>query len=252
MKSLRNVRLDEMEKMIIDKGSVSIKELSDYFNISINTVRNDIENIIQRGKTRKVYGGIAAVSKENALLEYSVREDTSNALKRSLCEKAVRLIDDGDTIFIDSGSTTIHMIEYLKDKQDIKVVTNNIVAISLLLSYPHIQVSGIGGKVNPKTKSFASEESIRVLEYYNIQKAFMAATAVNVKNGAMNSAFDERSVKRRVVEKAEQVYLLADSTKFGKNALLTYCDLKDLDAIVTDDSDSEYRQVFIENGIKII
>ncbi len=252
MKGLRSVRLDEMEKMILDKGMVSLKDLSEFFSISINTVRNDVENIVQRGKIRKVYGGVAPLPLENALLEYGIREDKSAELKRELCKKAARFIEDNDTIFIDSGTTTVHLVEHLKYKQNLKVVTNNIVVISMLLSFDHIQVTGIGGRVNPKTKSFASEESLKVLEYYNIQKAFMAATAVNVKNGVMNSAFDERRIKSRVVEKADQVYLLADSTKFGKSALLTYCALKDLDAIITDNAPSEEKRVLTENGIKWI
>lgn len=252
MKILRNVRLDEMEKMIIDNGTVSLKELGDYFNISINTVRNDIENIVQRGRIRKVYGGVSATPHEPALLEYGVREDKSATLKRELCKKAAELIQDDDTIFIDSGTTTIHLVEYIKHKQNLKVVTNNIVLISMLLPFEHIQLTGIGGRVNTKTKSFTSEESLELLEHYNIQKAFMAATAVNIKNGAMNSAFDERNIKKRVVEKAEEAYLLVDSTKFGKSALLTYSTLQDLDAIVTDDADSDYRHILVESGIKLI
>lgn len=252
MKSLRNARLDEMENMVLNKGTVSLKELSQAFQISINTVRNDVENLLQRGRLRKVYGGVASLATDQTLVEYVIREDKSTGLKRELCKKAASLVDDGDSIYLDSGTTTIHMVEYLKHKKNLKVVTNNIVVISMLLSCDDIQVLGIGGKVNNKTKSFASPESLAMLEYYNIQKAFMAATAVNIRNGAMNSAFDERSIKQKIVEKAEQVYLLADSTKFGKNALLTYCTLEELDAIVTDSAPGEYKALFEEKGIRLI
>lgn len=252
MKSLRNARLDEMENMILNRGTVSLKELGEAFQISINTVRNDVDNLLQRGRLRKVYGGVASLADDNTLVEYVLREDKSTALKRELCKKAAELVDEGDCIFIDSGTTTIHMVKYLKHKKNLKVVTNNIVVISMLLSYDDIQVLGIGGRVNNKTKSFASPESLAVLECYNIQKAFMAATAVNIKNGAMNSAFDERSIKQKIVKNAEQVYLLADSTKFGKNALLTYCSLEDIDAIVTDSMESDYKKLFKEKGIKLI
>ncbi len=252
MKSLRNTRLDAMENMVIDKGSVSLKELSQAFDISINTVRNDVENILQRGRIKKVYGGLTAISHDVALIEYNAREDSCSTFKREVCKKAAELIEDGDIIFIDSGTTTIHLVEHLKNKKNVKVLTNNIAVISMLLSNDDVQVIGLGGKVINKTKSFAGVDSLEILKSYNIQKAFMAATAVNIKNGVMNSSTDERNIKSMVVEKAEEVYLLVDSSKFGKNALLTYCELSDLDAIVTDKNNPIYIELLSKEGIRII
>ncbi len=252
MRVLKTKRLDEMEKMIIDRRNVSLKELSQSFGVSMNTIRSDIECILKRGRIKKVYGGVSLADADNPLLEYSLRVDKHKALKQEVCSKAKDLIKDGDIIFIDSGTTTIYLSEYLKDKKDIKVVTNNIVVIASLLPYDNVQVIGIGGKVNHKTRSFASIESMKVIDSYNIQKAFMAASAVSLKNGAMNSSFDEKNVKAMVAKKAENVYLLCDSSKFGKHALLTYCNLDDLDAIITDSKKSEHKKLFIEAGIRVI
>lgn len=249
---LRNMRLNEMENLVQERGSITLKELSDIFEISLNTVRNDVGNILQRGKICKVYGGVMSLNSENTLLEYGVREGRSSDSKRRICSKAAECIEDGDIIFIDSGTTTVHMVEFLKNKRDIKVLTNNIMIITALLGMDNIEVIGIGGKVRNKTKSFASIEGINVLEAYNIKKAFMAATALSIENGVMNSSYGERSIKSYVVESAAYTYLLADSTKFGKIALLTYCDLSDLDVLFTDDTDCEYANKLRQKGVRVL
>lgn len=248
----RNIRLNEMENLIQEKGKITLKELSEIFQISLNTVRSDVGNILQRGKIRKVYGGVMALNMENTLLEYGVREDKNAILKREICKKAAEFIDEGDIIFIDSGTTTYHMVEFLKNKKDIKILTNNIMVINALLGVENVEVIGIGGRVRNKTKSFASIEGINILEAYNIKKAFMAATALSIENGVMNSSFGERSIKNYVVERAADTYLLADSTKFGKIALLTYCGLSELEALITDDISCEYANQLREKGVRII
>ena len=158
---------------------------------------------------------------------------------------------DGDVIFIDSGTTTVHMVDYLSNKKNVKVITNNILVINALISYDGIEIIGIGGKVRNSTLSFASEESLGILESYNIQKAFMAATAVNIKNGAMNSSFEERGIKQKVVQMSEKVYLLVDSTKLGRSAMLTYCTLKDVEAIISDGNNKEYIDMLKKAGVNV-
>ncbi len=252
MKDMRNIRLDEMESMILKEGTISLKELSNTFEISLNTVRTDIEAITRRGRVKKVYGGVRAVMSDNELLDYRIREDKRIYIKQEICKKAADLVNDGDIIFIDSGTTTIHLTDYLKEKKNVKIVTNNIVVISKLLGNDNISVIGIGGVVRNKTMSFASSESLLLLKQYNIQKAFMAATAVNIKNGVMNSSFDERAVKMLAVEKAEQVYVLADSSKFDKSALLTYCDLDQLNLIITDGENKAYIDKLRKQGVNVL
>ena len=189
---------------------------------------------------------------DNELLDYRIREDKRIYIKQEICKKAADLVNDGDIIFIDSGTTTIHLTDYLKEKKNVKIVTNNIVVISKLLGNDNISVIGIGGVVRNKTMSFASSESLLLLKQYNIQKAFMAATAVNIKNGVMNSSFDERAVKMLAVEKAEQVYVLADSSKFDKSALLTYCDLDQLNLIITDGENKAYIDKLRKQGVNVL
>ncbi len=253
MRGLRPKRLDDMEKMVIDKKNVSLKELQREFDISMNTVRSDIDEIVKRGRVKKVYGGVCAIDLSSPLLEeYSKRENRYKEIKQDICKKAKDFIDDGDVIFVDSGTTTIYLADYIREKNNITVLTNNITLINSLLPFENVQVIGLGGRVNPKTHSFASVESLKILEFYNIQKAFMAASALSLKNGAMNSSFDEKSIKTGVIEKAEKVYVLCDSSKFENHALLTFCSLEDIDVIISDDEKSEHRKNFKANGINII
>ena len=171
-----------------------------------------------------------------------------------ITKEAEKIIAKGERVLITTLTKKMaeSLTAYLKEKKTVKIVTNNIVVISKLLGNDNISAIGIGGVVRNKTMSFASSESLLLLKQYNIQKAFMAATAVNIKNGVMNSSFDERAVKMLAVEKAEQVYVLADSSKFDKSALLTYCDLDQLNLIITDGENKAYIDELRKQGVNVL
>lgn len=156
--------------------------------------------------------------------------------KQRIAERAAEFIKDGDYIFVDSGSTVCNLVDFIKT-MNVTVLTNNLDFIIRALPYPNIQIITFSGILNRDYYSFTSidERSAEILSSYNFTKAFMAATGVTVQYGAMNSLLSDNQLKTTAVNRAQEVYLLVDHTKFGKVTIKSYGSLEQIDTIITDE-----------------
>ena len=231
---MRSQRIAEIEQYIYSHKSVSLDELCEAFQVSKNTIRRDIEIVIQNPDIVKTYGGVTINTQTKKLLvSFGERNIKNQDAKRRIAAKAASLVHDGDSIFIDSGTTTLYMLEYIKDKT-ITLLTNNIEIIVQTIPYENINLIALPGALNRKTLSFSGNSTAKYLSTYNIKKAFLAATGITLENGATNSSPEETCVKEMAVKKSQEKYLLADSSKFGIVSLLTYSDVNSLSGIITE------------------
>lgn len=230
---MKTDRLDRMEAYILETGSVSLPDLAEHFQVSLNTVRRDVTEILARGKIRKVYGGVTAG--DTAVTPVAIRESTNASEKEHIGRLAAGLVSDGDTIFLDSGSTTPHLLRFLEGHTGLTVISHNLKVIDAAARMEGINLIAIGGEYNYRTGDFSGiASSTEILERYHITKAFLAATAVSVKFGLTNTSFLEAEMKRRIVEASDRVILMADHSKFSRNAVISFCPLERLEALVTD------------------
>lgn len=231
---MRSQRIAEIEQYIYTHKTVTLDELCEVFGVSKNTIRRDIEEIVKNPDIVKTYGGVMINTQTKKLLvSFTERNISHPDIKRTIAAKAASLVEDGDSIFIDSGTTTLYMLEYLKDKK-ITLLTNNIEVMVQAIPYENINLISLSGTLNRKTLSLTGNNAARLLATYNVKKAFLAATGITLENGATNSSPEETCIKEMAVKKSMQNYLLADSSKFGVVSLLTYCDVEDLTGIITD------------------
>lgn len=236
---VRIKRLEEMLKYIETNGSVSLDELCSVFQISKNTARRDIDEILKTGSLKKIYGGVSFVAPdfvEQPNSSYSRRSVKKLEEKRTIARLAAMHIEDGDSIFIDAGTTTSSLIEFIKDKNDITVVTNNLDFIIHALPYNNIRIIVFGGILERDIMSFSDLDEIgaEMLKNYNFKKAFFSATGVTVEYGAMNSRLTETACKTTAAKWAQLRYLLADHTKFGKVTIKSYSPLGAFDYLISD------------------
>lgn len=253
---MKSDRIKNIEKYIIKNESVSLDTLCKVFNISKNTVRRDINELMEKGSIKKVYGGVTLNknlgNKKSYLIPFEERNIKNNKEKITIGKIAASFVEDNDIIFIDSGTTTIHMVEFLKDKQNVTILTNSINVIVTSLSFPNLEVICLGGSLIRKTNSFEGIRSFKLFKNYNINKAFMAATGVSLTSGATNSSPLEYEIKKSVVQKSHEIYLLVDISKFNVSSLMTYCKLNDIDHIITNKQPpKEYIDYFNENKVKL-
>lgn len=249
---LKEHRIKEIENYVMKNENVSIDKLCSLFNVSKNTIRRDIAELEKKGLIKKVYGGIT-LNKKMDTIPFQEREIKNKGAKQIIAREASKLIQDGDIIFIDSGTTTMHIIPFLSNKKNLTIITNNVNVIVNSFPYENLNVLATGGSLYRKTNSFIGIEAINFLKSYNISKCFMASTGVSIEKGVTNSSSFEFEIKRFVTSQSNKVILLADNSKLEKVSLMTYCNLEDIDTFITDENISKkYTDFFLENNIELI
>lgn len=252
---MKTQRLDSLEKYILGKRSVTIDDICQTYQVSKNTARRDLDELVARGTVAKVYGGVRAKNSspvQITLSSFSERHITNRTSKEYICKNAAALVNNDDIIFIDTGTTCVNMVEYLKDTR-CTIITNSLQVAITAIPYKNLNLLMLPGKLNRDTFSFVGIETVENLNVYNIDKAFMASTGITIDNGLTNASPEEYSVKKTAIQNSHSRYLLVDYSKFGRAALKTYCQLSDIQAIVTDRCPpDEYVTYCNDRKIKII
>lgn len=247
---MKEKRIKKIQEYVIEHQSASLDELVTVFDVSKNTIRRDIQELVDRGELKKVYGGVTTVRKK--LESFQDRKIRNKGQKESIVIRASSYVEDGDIIFIDSGTTTIGLFDYLKERH-LTIFTNSIDFILRAIPFEHLNVISIGGMLDPKTNSFSNPRSLDLLKDYNIKKAFMASTGISLSNGVTNASPLESELKKTIVDRSSEVYLLVDHDKFDKYGLMTYCSLAEIDYLVTDKlPNNSYQEYAKNNGIQLI
>lgn len=249
---LKEHRIKEIENYVINNNSVSIDKLCSMFDVSKNTIRRDISELEKKGTIKKVYGGIT-LNNSMTTIPFQEREIKNKVAKQLIAREASKLVDDGDIIFIDSGTTTMHMIPYLANRKNLTIITNNVNVLVKSFPYMNLNVLATGGSLYRRTNSLIGIEAVDFLRNYNASKCFMASTGVSMEKGVTNSSPLEFEIKRSIIKQSNKVILLVDHSKFEKVSLMTYCKLSDVDIFITDKSvDKKYENYFSENDVKLI
>lgn len=184
----------------------------------------------------------------------SCREKTV-ALAREkdlLCRQAAQLVEDGDIIYIDSGTTCRNMIDYISDK-NVTIITNSLRVTARATEYSNLNVISLPGKLKTDTLSLVGTDCLEYFKRYNIGKAFLSCSGISVKNGLTIASAEEYIIKKAVIENSQENYLLADHPKFGKVSLMTYAKLDQIQSVITDHIlPKEYQEQCDINNIDLL
>ena len=243
---MKSIRIKQMEQYILEHDLVSMEELRNKFNISMNTVRLDVAQLVSKGAIRKVYGGVCSNQKDN-LVPFEERQAKNIQGKIACGMAAAKLVEDGDIIFIDSGTTTMYMVDYMRECNSVTVITNNLNVINRAIAIPSINLICLPGTLERKTNSFASADTVRALEKYNINKAFMASSGITHSGMVTNASPLEYEIKKAAITGSHQKILMIDSSKYGKSGMLTYAKLSEMEAVIVDENVNPTLLSLLEN-----
>ncbi|MBM7704351.1 DeoR/GlpR family DNA-binding transcription regulator [Metabacillus iocasae] len=220
-------------RMLVVKKTLTMNELTEALDISIDTVRRDIQQLVKQGKIEKIYGGIKLI--ETIMGESNIDERMVKNLeeKEAIAKACSQLINDGDCIYLDSGSTTYHIAKYMKTKKKLTVVTNSLPAASELL-HSDVELIIIGGKMRKQEQSIVTYDYLFNFEKLNVTKAFICASGISLEKGISDYSLEEVVTRKKIISLAEQVYVAAGSEKFEKNVTVAVTPLSDVHAIITD------------------
>ncbi len=249
-------RLTQLEEFIMKRQMVTLEDICSEFNISITTARRDLNELIAAdGRIEKVYGGakVADVpsSGVHSLKGYSKRTGVLSAEKDTICRMAAASVAPGDVIFVDTGTTCTGILSNL-GAVPCTIITNSLPAANLAVPLEHASLILLPGRLSRNAMAFVGAETCDALRKYNIDKAFMTASGVTLEEGLTDTTADEYVIKKDVIARSRDVSLLADSTKFEKKSLYTFCPLRRLTDIYTAGTiPTHYLQYCSDHDIKI-
>jgi DeoR family transcriptional regulator, aga operon transcriptional repressor len=250
------VRRDRTVGLLEEREFVRVADLAETFHVSEVTVRGDLDHLEERGLLKRVRGG--AVPRTLAQPERTFEETTgtARAQKRAIAVRAVDLIEPGDSVILDVGTTTTAIAAELAERTelaDVSVFTSSItIAMALEAAYPRITVVVTGGTLRPKQHSLVEPLAGLVLEHIHARIAFIGCNGVDVDAGVTNINLPESTVKRRMIRAAATRVVVADATKLGQVALAKVCDLDHVDLLITDDqADEEIIAELRETGLAV-
>ncbi|OUS29635.1 DeoR family transcriptional regulator [Thalassotalea sp. 42_200_T64] len=233
--------------LLTDKqGNVAVKQLAKQFQISTVTVRHDLNELHKLGLIVRSRGG--AVASNRLTKELSIKEKHQENYKTKLpLGKAVAgLIQDGDAIILDSGSTTELVAKNLIDKQNLTVMTNGLNIANELSLTDNCEVYISGGKLRRKSMSFYGAQAEHKLNLYNFNKVILGVDGIDLNSGISTHFEPEASFNRAMCENAEQIIVVTDSSKFGRSSLHAILPLNAIDILVTDSGISQEFQDELE------
>lgn len=249
---MKDVRRKLMERYIEEQRSASMEELCQKFQVSMNTVRADVAYLAKIGAVEKVYGGVRAVEQQLVPL-FVKRVAISIDEKKRIAQRAEAMIENRDSIFIDAGTTTMHIIDFLSPEKEVTIITNNLYIISHAAQKPGADVIVLPGQINRRTNSIADGSTLEFLSRYHFTKAFMAASGISADGRINVSTYQEYEVKKLALGQSQKAYLLADGGKFGLTALMSYGALDQMRAVITErDAPKGLVDICAEQNVELI
>ena len=248
---LAEERLAAILAAVEKRRAISVAELCRETGASEATIRRDLLLLDRQGKLTKVHGGAMALGGE-----FDPEEpDLPTKAQRHVTEKdrigryAAGLVYDEDFVFLDAGTTTLAMANYLEGSKATFVTTS--IACARKLGELGCKVYVVGGRLKLGTEAIVGAEALAAIGQYNFTKAFLGTNGVAVRQGCTTPDIEEAAVKTRAAEQAYMTYVLADSSKFGKVTAVTICPLKDV-CIITDRLPEEsYRQYAVVKDVGV-
>ncbi|MBN1996249.1 DeoR/GlpR transcriptional regulator [candidate division KSB1 bacterium] len=246
-------RRNKILELLIEDGTAKVTDLSKIFKVSEVTIRQDLDKLEREDLIIREHGGAFLKSLPSQVQSFTFQHMENMDKKARIGKKASELIKNGDMIIIDSGSTTTEIAKNIKDRKDLTVVTNAVNVPFIIGGQPGITVLLTSGEFKAPTLSLTGQKAADFFVNVHVDKLFLATAGVTLRAGLTYPSINDLPVKRAMIEAASTVYLVADSTKLGKQSLASLGALSLMDYLITDSEiGEEYKQEFSKHGIEFI
>lgn len=228
-------RQESIRELLKQNGSVTTTELVEYFEVSTETIRRDLQELEKQRLLQRVHGGAIAVGEMKPFQELSARLKENDEQKKELSQTAAGMVQDGDVIGIDAGSTAVYFAQALKERlKKLTVVTYSLDIFQSLNGFAEFEVILCGGHFLKKEQSFYGPLTLDTLRQLHVQKAFIFPSAVSMQYGVCDHALEFVQLQRHLMDCADNIYILADSSKFERRELLKIADMQHNYTYITD------------------
>jgi len=234
---------EERKKIILDYiqkyGKASVQELTEVLQVSEATVRRDLKDLEDAKLLKRAHGGALSLQNVNFEPTFGEKKVTLLKEKHAIAKKAVELIDEGDTILLDAGTTTFEVAKELRTFSKLTVITNDINISQELLSHPGIEIIVVGGMLRKETLAMVGPMAEQSLGMIRVDKLFLAINGLDLEAGLTTPNLIEAATKRKMIKIAKQVILLADHSKVGKVSQARVGEIAEVNQVILDDAVAE-------------
>lgn len=248
----RSMRQHEIYRLVQKQGSCSISELARTLNVSGETIRRNVRTLSSEGLVVKVHGGISLPiqNQEPPIMNRMLR---MVAEKKKIAEAVAREIESGDSLIIDTGSTTAFCAQALRSHDNLTVITNSSYISNLLASRNGNRVFMAGGELRGHDAAAFGPSVIDFIRRFSVDRSILSIGAVHPQHGCMNYELCEAEFSRAVIEQSGQVILATDASKFGASGLARVCGLDEVDILVSDVTpDPPLRSLLQRNDVRLV
>jgi DeoR family fructose operon transcriptional repressor len=245
-------RRDRLSRIIRTRHAVRVDELRAELGVSPATIRRDLDELATAGELRRVHGGAVAIDRGVIEPVFDAKAGEAGAEKRRIAKAALPLIQPGDTVYLDSGSTVLELARLLEGRTDLTIVTNSLpVVVELVGRGPRVIV--LGGELRPLSRAMVGPLTRHLLAELYVDRAFVGTLGLSLDVGLTTTDPSEAFTKDLVLERAREVILLADSRKLGTRSFAHAGRLEQIHLLVTDDA-ADHRTVraLERRGIRVV
>jgi DeoR/GlpR family transcriptional regulator of sugar metabolism len=229
-------------QIVRSTGRARVNALASLFNTSAVTIRNDLNDLQQRGLVKRSHGGavlLDTIQRESPVHE---RMKSHSDEKQRIGAMAATLIQDGETIILDSGTTTLEIARQIKKKQGLQIITNGVNIAAELLDARSVQVFIVGGSVRGESASISGHFTEEMFEQFSADKLFLSGAGCDLDFGVSGANLEETMVNRAMVKIAREIILVADASKFTKRGMSRIVPFVEIDTVISDTRLDEHYQ----------
>lgn len=252
-----DLKIDARRKKILEilnrDGQVRVTQLSEELGATTVTIRSDLDSLERDGYLERIQGGAVQTVRNYYNLEFLRRKQEYSEVKKGIASAAADIVHDGDTLLINSGTTTYYTAIELKKRKNLNIVTNSLMVATELGAYPTFRVILLGGEINTQYSFTYGNDAQEQLRRYRADYAILSMDGICIENGLTTYHAEEAVVDRIMMERAKKTMIVADRRKLGREGFLYVSEHSNIDILVTDrEADMQFLRRLQEMKVEVV
>ena len=247
-------RREEILKILSLEGSVIVSKLTKKFEVSIETIRRDLESLEKEGLLNRVYGGAVLKGNKVNKLNYSKRKEEFIEEKKEIAKKAVAYIEEGTVIALNNSTTNLEIAREIKKSFDeLTIVTNSLMIVNELAEKENFTIILVGGVLNSKEYAFNGQFAENMLSNFVVNKSFISISGVSLSRGITDYLIGEIHIQKKLIEISQEVIILSISNNIDNESLVKIADIEDINLVISDSKlNDKIKEKYAKHGVEII